>query len=123
SLHASPSHATPSSLFFSFSLHHTATTDIYTLSLTRRSSDLFIPPLSARENPYQSDLASSGDAQAQTTKPYQYFENLKQQYFYIRSESTRLNSSHVKISYAVFCLKKKKKKKKMIIYKKNSNKT
>src|SRR5690625_7070615 len=29
-----------------------------------------------------------------------------------RSESTRLNSSHVAISYAVFCLKKKKKKKK-----------
>src|SRR5690606_41024195 len=28
-----------------------------------------------------------------------------------RSEETRLNSSHVKISYAVFCLKKKKKKK------------
>src|SRR5207302_9991456 len=27
-----------------------------------------------------------------------------------RSEDTRLNSSHVKISYAVFCLKKKKKK-------------
>src|SRR6266498_5322320 len=27
-----------------------------------------------------------------------------------RSESTRLNSSHVRISYAVFCLKKKKKK-------------
>src|SRR5690554_7603683 len=26
-----------------------------------------------------------------------------------RSESTRLNSSHVRISYAVFCLKKKKK--------------
>src|SRR5436309_11650993 len=29
-------------------------------------------------------------------------------------KSTRLNSSHVKISYAVFCLKKKKKKKKKI---------
>src|SRR5690554_7034989 len=28
-------------------------------------------------------------------------------------KSTRLNSSHVRISYAVFCLKKKKKKKKM----------
>src|SRR5207302_11055815 len=28
-------------------------------------------------------------------------------------KSTRLNSSHVKISYAVFCLKKKKKKKKI----------
>src|SRR5436309_4294113 len=30
-------------------------------------------------------------------------------------KSTRLNSSHVKISYAVFCLKKKKKKTKDII--------
>src|SRR5438128_9029363 len=29
----------------------------------------------------------------------------------LRSESTRLNSSHGSISYAVFCLKKKKKKK------------
>src|SRR5690349_22171717 len=29
-------------------------------------------------------------------------------------KSTRLNSSHVEISYAVFCLKKKKKKKKRI---------
>src|SRR5438874_3917160 len=29
-------------------------------------------------------------------------------------KSTRLNSSHVEISYAVFCLKKKKKKKKII---------
>src|SRR5438874_7826580 len=29
-------------------------------------------------------------------------------------KSTRLNSSHVEISYAVFCLKKKKKKKKLI---------
>src|SRR5436309_9077562 len=34
-------------------------------------------------------------------------------------KSTRLNSSHVKISYAVFCLKKKKKKKK----KKNKKKS
>src|SRR5436309_5703296 len=36
-------------------------------------------------------------------------------------KSTRLNSSHVKISYAVFCLKKKKKKKrhKRILYNQN----
>src|SRR5690242_20824496 len=33
-------------------------------------------------------------------------------------KSTRLNSSHMSISYAVFCLKKKKKKKKMIKTKK-----
>src|SRR5690554_6997103 len=31
-------------------------------------------------------------------------------------KSTRLNSSHVRISYAVFCLKKKKKKHKNILY-------
>src|SRR5436190_5029978 len=34
-------------------------------------------------------------------------------------KSTRLNSSHTVISYAVFCLKKKKKKKKTKIQKKN----
>src|SRR5258707_1183491 len=33
-------------------------------------------------------------------------------------KSTRLNSSHANISYAVFCLKKKKKKKKNLIHKK-----
>src|SRR2546427_7741796 len=33
-------------------------------------------------------------------------------------KSTRLNSSHSQISYAVFCLKKKKKKKKQHIYQK-----
>src|SRR6266496_5620430 len=33
-------------------------------------------------------------------------------------KSTRLNSSHVEISYAVFCLKKKKKKKKKSLFKK-----
>src|SRR5690349_22072219 len=32
-------------------------------------------------------------------------------------KSTRLNSSHVEISYAVFCLKKKKKKKKNKVFK------
>src|SRR5207302_5840771 len=35
--------------------------------------------------------------------------------FYPDRKSTRLNSSHVKISYAVFCLKKKKKTKNMTI--------
>src|SRR5215475_16147662 len=37
-------------------------------------------------------------------------------------KSTRLNSSHVKISYAVFCLKKKKKKIKYIILQINKKK-
>src|SRR5690242_21208950 len=38
-------------------------------------------------------------------------------------KSTRLNSSHMSISYAVFCLKKKKKKEKKYINKQNINKT
>src|SRR5690554_7174960 len=38
-------------------------------------------------------------------------------------KSTRLNSSHVRISYAVFCLKKKKKKKKKSYTLKKYNKT
>src|SRR5215469_10949678 len=37
-------------------------------------------------------------------------------------KSTRLNSSHVEISYAVFCLKKKKKKKKTLYFKKTIKK-
>src|SRR5690606_8110352 len=39
-------------------------------------------------------------------------EKLLQTFKSVDRKSTRLNSSHVKISYAVFCLKKKKKKKK-----------
>src|SRR5437773_8723261 len=38
-------------------------------------------------------------------------------------KSTRLNSSHITISYAVFCLKKKKKKEKKKKNKTNKNKT
>src|SRR5688572_31784909 len=38
-------------------------------------------------------------------------------------KSTRLNSSHSQISYAVFCLKKKKNKKKLISYIKNNEVT
>src|SRR5215475_5424399 len=37
-------------------------------------------------------------------------------------KSTRLNSSHVKISYAVFCLKKKKKKNNMFFFYKKKHK-
>src|SRR5215475_794409 len=42
---------------------------------------------------------------------------------HVDRKSTRLNSSHVKISYAVFCLKKKKKKKNSSTLKKKKKKT
>src|SRR5690606_40860311 len=41
--------------------------------------------------------------------------------YFLDRKSTRLNSSHVKISYAVFCLKKKKKKNNTLTYKKIQN--
>src|SRR6266496_5008612 len=76
--------------FFSFFLNDTAPTEIYTLSL----HDAL--PISSRDRPPPQrnrrglrtpvQPATAGDR-----------------------KSTRLNSSHVEISYAVFCLKKKKK--------------
>src|SRR5690606_39980324 len=55
----------------------------------------------------------------QSSDQFDYETNLRQQRYLINSsidvevtkdrKSTRLNSSHVKISYAVFCLKKKRK--------------
>src|SRR5436309_16121195 len=73
-------------LFFFF--NDTATTEIYTLSL----HDAL--PISARKGSAELTLAL-------------YFGDASPLWDADR-KSTRLNSSHVKISYAVFCLKKKK---------------
>src|SRR5215813_14689725 len=75
----------PLFFFFFFFFNDTATTEIYTLSL-HDALPIFPPP-------YAPDRR--WDA------PTSRWEDRK---------STRLNSSHVRISYAVFCLKKKKKK-------------
>src|SRR6266480_6890905 len=92
-------------LFFFF--NDTATTEIYTLSLhdalpicTIRAPgmDRTLPVTQRRERAVA--FASSGADR----------------------KSTRLNSSHMSISYAVFCLKKKKKKYTIIFYKKKNHK-
>src|SRR2546429_5112509 len=79
---------------FFFFFNDTATTEIYTLSLHERSSDLLLGPSLSRRvynhnmrktNPHLAGGPPQGDR-----------------------KSTRLNSSHGYISYAVFCLKKKK---------------
>src|SRR5258707_5205915 len=81
--------------FFFFFFNDTATTEIYTLSLhdalpiSMNSCKTQAPP-GARPAASQ---AGAGQPRAGDRK------------------STRLNSSHANISYAVFCLKKKKKKK------------
>src|SRR5439155_25642958 len=83
--------------FFFFFFNDTATTEIYTLSL----HDAL--PI----------LASSSGSHSQTSHAWRKTDWANSSAVACGSsdrKSTRLNSSHVAISYAVFCLKKKKKK-------------
>src|SRR2546429_2239196 len=86
---------------FFFFFNDTATTEIYTLSL----HDAL--PISSRaaelvDAAYQGLLARAPDEQALGHYSAQLAEHKEDR------KSTRLNSSHGYISYAVFCLKKKK---------------
>src|SRR5690242_21083002 len=88
-----------------------------TLFPTRRSSDL------NSERVSESGVEASGIERQTTdasreTKWNELNQERKKWKNKEDRKSTRLNSSHMSISYAVFCLKKKKKKKK----KKNTNK-
>src|SRR5690606_40967198 len=98
-------------MYFSvFIFNHTATTEIYTLSLHDA-----LPIYSAVS------ISASPSWQCVTItipiiKLLKYPLPVIFSYWVVSEnnldrKSTRLNSSHVKISYAVFCLKKKKKKK------------
>src|SRR5438874_10006350 len=78
------------SLFFFF--NDTATTEIYTLSL----HDAL--PISPAHRAAAPDHARSGGPPPKSRRRCRRRDR----------KSTRLNSSHVEISYAVFCLKKKK---------------
>src|SRR5215510_15290470 len=78
--------------FFFFFFNDTATTEIYTLSLHDA------PPLSATaRRSSRASCCRGGTRRARRSPPRSRDR-----------KSTRLNSSHVAISYAVFCLKKKK---------------
>src|SRR5256885_2465873 len=80
----------PFSCFFFF--NDTATTEIYTLSL-HDALPIFLKNMEAK--------ATQGDFDACRTS----LDHLSTE---LDRKSTRLNSSHLVISYAVFCLKKKK---------------
>src|SRR2546422_9680480 len=86
-------HTTPHSIIFFFFFNDTATTEIYTLSL----HDAL--PILWNSGPGRGAKRSKG--------PQIFGGSCMPQ----DRKSTRLNSSHGYISYAVFCLKKKKKKK------------
>src|SRR6266498_1501511 len=89
-----------------FFFNDTATTEIYTLFPTRRSSDLL-----RRHAVIERRHHDHGNV-----------HHREHVHRHPDRKSTRLNSSHVRISYAVFCLKKKKKKKKKKKIKKKKKK-
>src|SRR2546427_9290083 len=94
--------------FFFFFFNDTATTEIYTLSL----HDAL--PISHRRRLREPD-GGAGPGDVRRPVPHSRASVLHDPVSRRMSrdrKSTRLNSSHSQISYAVFCLKKKKKKKK-----------
>src|SRR2546430_13073349 len=89
-------------LYFSFFFFNdTATTEIYTLSL----HDAL--PILGSEPGHESQCIH---CRAQVDNEQSCGQEIKDR------KSTRLNSSHSQISYAVFCLKKKKKNKDTTLY-------
>src|SRR5256885_2668136 len=81
--------------FFFFFFNDTATTEIYTLSLHDALPISLLLVQRARVEKHEVNIG--GDVQLAAAELAQ------------DRKSTRLNSSHLVISYAVFCLKKKKK--------------
>src|SRR2546430_13984540 len=84
--------------FFFFFFNDTATTEIYTLSL-HDALPIFLPV---------AQQSQCGSRYLDFVSPQQRLERRAVTRPGDR-KSTRLNSSHSQISYAVFCLKKKKK--------------
>src|SRR2546430_8292557 len=100
------------SLFFSFFFffNDTATTEIYTLSL---HDALPILVVSIQEPAWAARFRATGTSKISTSKGSRLtrFSTFNREGCGSAPDrkSTRLNSSHSQISYAVFCLKKKKK--------------
>src|SRR3989442_11347135 len=93
--------------FFFFFFNDTATTEIYTLSLHDALPISLQPPVQESSGGHSRNTNNTLRLPASTPRFHEYtLAN------YPDRKSTRLNSSHVRISYAVFCLKKKKKHKK-----------
>src|SRR5439155_26145965 len=104
------------SLYHLFFFNDTSTTEIYTLSLhdalpilIGRAARCFridpAEPVLSQIEPLDKDV-NHANRIVLANPVFQAFRKQRDR------KSTRLNSSHVAISYAVFCLKKKKKKQK-----------
>src|SRR5438876_5587071 len=92
-------------MFFFFFFNDTAPTEIYTLSL-HDALPIFTNPADA-ESAVKSAVERFGRIDVLVNNAGNFYAG----FFEEDRKSTRLNSSHPSISYAVFCLKKKKKKK------------
>src|SRR2546430_10057363 len=96
-----PLHQPPTCLFF---FNDTATTEIYTLSLhdalpISHAAALLLGLLPSRS------VRTQGESAVACAPGFRNRERLRLRWE--DRKSTRLNSSHSQISYAVFCLKKK----------------
>src|SRR5258705_8233199 len=89
--------------FFFFFFNDTATTEIYTLSLHDALPISYGVQFHGSEHVIRTISFLAFLSTYKTQQRYWWSWNLDR-------KSTRLNSSHLGISYAVFCLKKKKKK-------------
>src|SRR5699024_12425746 len=91
-------------LFAIFFFHHPATTEIYTLSL----HDALPICQVERDGQRITQIGHTGHPRVGRTGPVPVEGPAHVHEVQADRKSTRLNSSHVSISYAVFCLKKKK---------------
>src|SRR2546427_11938979 len=100
-------HITLFIVFFFF--NDTATTEIYTLSLHDALPIFWAGwELEGRDGEIEGLICADGMSSEELAKfGVTEFQKIPEEYFEDR-KSTRLNSSHSQISYAVFCLKKKK---------------
>src|SRR2546430_14255851 len=92
--------------FIIFFFNDTATTEIYTLSLHDALPISFAPGLGQAEN-LLGDAAGKQVAQMRAAIIGADQGTVADDHGERDRKSTRLNSSHSQISYAVFCLKKK----------------
>src|SRR3712207_7473059 len=100
---------TPTSIVMIFFFNDTATTEIYTLSLHDAlpiSADVQLLPELRR--PGRSADTDAGAGGADRAPAGSAATAAARERVVEDRKSTRLNSSHANISYAVFCLKKKK---------------
>src|SRR3712207_9219486 len=101
-------------MLFCFFFNDTATTEIYTLSLHDALPILFEEAYAVRDPESRERRDDFSPDELRSGSDLYLYEDMSGPIggavyrMHVDRKSTRLNSSHANISYAVFCLKKKK---------------